>query len=57
MLLQLLKLLPLLLPVLAFLGVLVYFDSFKLLRGRLLVALIFLGLSLIQISEPTRQIH
>lgn len=45
MLLQLLKLLPLLLPVLAFLGVLVYFDSFKLLRGRLLVALIFLGIA------------
>ena len=45
MLLQLLKLLPLLLPVLAFLGVLVYFDSFKLLRGKLLVALIALGIA------------
>ncbi len=44
MLLQLLKLLPLLLPVLAFLGVLVYFDSFKLLRRRLLLALIALGI-------------
>ncbi len=42
--LQLLKLLPLLLPVLAFLGVLVYFDSFKLLRRRLLLALIALGI-------------
>jgi RsiW-degrading membrane proteinase PrsW (M82 family) len=45
MLLQLLKLLPLLLPVLAFLGVLVYFDSFKLLRGKLLVGLTFLGIA------------
>jgi len=43
--LQLLKLLPLLLPVLAFLGVLVYFDSFKLLRGKLLVVLIALGIA------------
>jgi RsiW-degrading membrane proteinase PrsW (M82 family) len=45
MLLHLLKLLPLLLPVLAFLGVLVYFDSFKLLHGKLLVGLILLGLA------------
>lgn len=40
-----LKLLPLLLPVLAFLGVLVYFDSFKLLRRQTLAELLVLGVA------------
>lgn len=45
LLLSLLKLLALLLPVLAFLGVLVYFDSFKLLRLQTLAALIVAGIA------------